>query len=411
MRPNHPRLSGLGSRASFTLLAGVCLAAGAQACASAANDDDDAREVPAPGGAVAESPDPGQAISTAARVPYDGSASPIYKRYRELVNIRPLRAATEDGPHDTLSEYAAKCDLATGIHVPKFSCDQGVEVPGQGFVPRGTLCPTPNVLNERCDPGSKFQVLVQTEDAAAVAHCRKDGLEISGSDYNDVAVIQYNKKNGAVCYYQALGYDDGALDGAHVAPPSEGEPAWRWLPPERTEKINCTGCHDNGGFIRSPYLAQLDTLPDVLPSVAAGFTNHDTPLKYVGNDFVKNRSWSVTTATPTSCTSCHRLGVNNYFAFGRINGTAGHFADFATAASQPSKFPHSPQSPIWMTPGATVYDLVSHVSALAYQACAVGFWEGQNQGFSAGTPVPGCTFTPLGTTWDGFSPAQLGGLL
>ena len=46
--------------------------------------------------------------------------------------------------------------------------------------------------------------VAQNADAAVVAHCRKVGLPESGTGYRDIAVIQYNKTNGAVCFYQAL---------------------------------------------------------------------------------------------------------------------------------------------------------------------------------------------------------------
>ena len=74
---------------------------------------------------------------------------------------------------DTLAEYAAKCDVATGIHVPGFNCDTGTEVPGQTMNGAGN-CDEPNVLYGGCDPGSRFQVLPgRTADAVAVAHCRR----------------------------------------------------------------------------------------------------------------------------------------------------------------------------------------------------------------------------------------------
>lgn len=306
------------------------------------------------------------------------------------------------GKSDTLEQYAAKCDAATGIHVPAFNCDDGVEVPGQGTTPHGTLCDRPNVLNRHCDPGSKFQVLAKTADAAAVAHCRKVGLPISGSTYNDIAVIQYNKRNGAVCFYQALNYPEdgrGVLPGQDVAAPSAGESAWRWLSPARTEGMGCTSCHDNGGFIRSPYLAQLSTLPHVLPSTADGFDNQHTPLRYVGLDYQTNRSWSVSAPAapcPTGdcapCSSCHRLAVNNS-QFG--GGTASDFALRATAATQESKTPHSSASPIWMRPKQVVYTGEAEQSAINFKTCAEGFY---NSGFLKAPP--GCGITPLGVPLD-----------
>jgi hypothetical protein len=321
-----------------------------------------------------------------------------YQAYQEFLS-RPVPRASINGQHDSLSEYAAKCDAATGIHVPAFSCDAGTEVPGQGSIPatvrNATHCDQPNVLNGQCDPGSKFQVLSGgTADAVAVAHCRKVGRPVGDSTYNDVAVIQYNKQNGAVCFYQALGDDTSGPLPSQFPEPSAGQAGSRWISPQGTESIGCTGCHDNGGFIRSEYLAQLRTPPNVLPNTAAGFSNFDTPLKYVGLDFETNRSWSIT-APPGSgdngpaCMSCHRLAVPNIKAFGMINGSAAHFANIATAASQDSKNPHGPSSPIWMRLNQVTYQAAAEASATKFHDCAVGFF---NSGFVS-APA-GCTVTP-----------------
>jgi hypothetical protein len=332
------------------------------------------------------------------------------------------RAAVENAG-DTMVEYAAKCDIATGVHVPGFSCKDGTEVPGQedaGVVNAGgsegliRSCNKPNVLNDRCDPGSKFQVLVRTADAVVVAHCRKVKQPEPGTLYDDVAVIQYNKKNGAQCFYQALtgaqGQDAG-VQGENVPAPSSG--AQPWIDPAGTEAIGCTGCHDNGGLIRSPYLAQLTTGKDAFPTTSTGFDNLTIPVKYVGLDYALNRSWSITGPTVVgsgaACNSCHRLAVSNYFAFKRINGTAGHFADQATAQAQSiAKRPHGTMSPIWMRPGQITYVASANASAVKFQDCANGFWRNQNTngGFQNGTPTSGCNFTPLATSWDGIDPAQ-----
>jgi len=338
---------------------------------------------------------------------------------------RMVIRSSADGRHDTLAEYARKCDEATGITVPQFSCDAGTEVPGQGDIPassaNATHCDRPNVLNRHCDPGSKFQVLPGgNADAVAVAHCRKVGLPIAGSHYNDIAVIQYNKKNGALCFYQALGDGgDSYLPGQHVLSPRDGEVPWDpntslpadqrgiWLSPEATERIGCTGCHDNGGFIRSEYLAQLKTPPNVLPNMASGFDNFDTPVRYVGLDFATNRSWSIK-APPApgdagpSCTTCHRLAVPNRTAFSRINGTAAHFAGYATAPTQDSKNPHGPSSPIWMRPGQVTYNAAAEASAKVFEACATAFF---NSNFVSGPP--GCEYTPLGQPWKEAEPVSM----
>jgi hypothetical protein len=340
-------------------------------------------------------------------------ASPLYQAEQASLASQ-TNCTAHSGMFDTLEDYAAKCDVATGVHVPWFNCDLGTEVPEQGLIPAGqdslAKCAKPNVLNGTCDPGSKFQVLAKTDDAVAVAHCRKVGHPISGSAYGDIAVIQYNKRNGAICFYQAL----GNLTGNAVPAPAAGISAWNWKSPAETQKIGCTSCHDNGGLIRSPYLAQATTLPNVLPSSSQGFSNLNTPLRYVGLDYASVRSWSVFVEPAPGddadhpCNSCHRLGVSNSsLPQGNqclLYGTAAHFANVATAPNQAAKFPHGNdlgQSPIWMRPAQITYAKAAEDSATRFRNCATSFWAGQSPGFTSGTDDPndGCVFQPLGTPW------------
>jgi len=99
---------------------------------------------------------------------------------------------------ESLRDYADACFKATGVDVPSFDCDD----PASTFVPTthafdrngnllsvtesadfvalyaklransGGRCDRPDQLNQECDPGSRFRVLVNTPDAFVVAHCR-----------------------------------------------------------------------------------------------------------------------------------------------------------------------------------------------------------------------------------------------
>ena len=329
-----------------------------------------------------------------------GVGDSILNRLLQEYRRRPV--VRDFAPGDKLGEYADQCRVATGIVLPPtFSCGDGVEVPGQGSVPRGTACDHPNVLNSVCDPGSRFQVLAgRSADAVAVAHCRKNGQSQSGSLYNDIAIIQYNKSNGAVCFYQAL---DTGMPGTNIPSPSAGDGAlWadrqvHWLSPATTHGTGCTFCHDNGGFIRSNYIAQLRTPPHAMPNEADGYSNATSPLRYVGSDFASDRSWSIVTSnsagdTGGSCASCHRLAVNN--ASPAPHGTALDFALRATARTQASKNPHSPTSPIWMRPGQVVFQDGAAATAMRFHDCAAGF---KASNFTV--PPPGCQFQPLGVAW------------
>ncbi len=160
-------------------------------------------------------------------------------------------------PEESMEAFAAKCAEATQIEVRGFNCDDGTIIPTTNLTPGACPnqdCDAPNVLNGECDECSRFQVLAKTEEAIAVGLCRKKGLD-EGEGYRDVAVIQYNRFTGATCFYQALG---PSLP-AEVTAPSQGigPGTFPWFTPSQTAGEKCVMCHDNGPFVRSPYLAQL----------------------------------------------------------------------------------------------------------------------------------------------------------
>jgi hypothetical protein len=294
---------------------------------------------------------------------------------------------------DPLQDYAGLCNDAIGVPVPDFDCDAGTEVPGQGTTfNAGSKCDQPNRLNRVCDPGSRFQVLTRTADVFTVAHCRKENGP--AGDYGDIAVIQYSRKNGATCFYQALGNQHhGDLPGGSLAPgadakpvkaPSKGSGAFPWLSPSGTAGIGCGGCHDNGPFIRSPYLNQLKGA-NALPGSDDFSFNSDQHYAFVGDAFKNWKAFSVTVGN--ECTSCHRLGVNNILAG---QGTALDFGLRATAASEDSKIGptlgtcgttanpiNTCPSPIWMppVPMQVEFSTTHAAAAKAVHDCALRLGE------------------------------------
>ena len=202
-------------------------------------------------------------------------------------NWAGLLITNAPGGTDALAAFAQECDQAIGVSVPDFDVDDplGTEVPtdnrtsASATYPAG-ICDRPNVLNGHCDPGSRFRVLMNTQDAYVVAHARKMGLSKKG-EYGDVAIIQHNKVNGKTCFYQ------GALEVFHlshdgkVKAPSKGvgNPAF-WMTPSQivNSEFPCVSCHDNGPIIRSPYLAQIPG-PNQLPG-AGDVTFNSDPQPY-----------------------------------------------------------------------------------------------------------------------------------
>jgi len=257
---------------------------------------------------------------------------------------------------DALQEFSQQCDKAIGVTVPSFNCDDGTLVPTTNHV--NGKCDQPNRLSGVCDPGSRFRVLSNTTSAFVVAHCRKKGL--GAGHYGDIAVIQYNKKNGATCFYQALGNLDG-----NVKAPSLGMAAWDWLSPATTAGINCAGCHDNGPLIRSPYLTQV-TGTNAIPGKGDSTFNSKQPYRFIGADFASWKTYKVE-IVGNPCNGGHRMGTNN---ISPTRGTAMALGILATAPSEPSKNPHSPDSPIWMMPTQVTFSKASADAAAAIKACA-----------------------------------------
>jgi hypothetical protein len=323
-------------------------------------------------------------------------------------------------PPETLEQYSLKCNEITEIDVPEFNCDKGTIVPefNQQMINGELFCDYPNVLNHECDPDSRFQVIAQNDTSIVVAHCRKKGY---GNNYGDIAVIQYNKRNGATCFYQALGNLR-----PDVTRPIEGNDTsngkFPWLTPAGTAGLNCHFCHDNGPFVRSPYLAQLRDEPkNRLPG-----TNETDPVwgsrytwnspstvpeyHFVGNDF---QSWKVYSVTiqdhvkwsdgmphpERQCSTCHRMGLasvndeNGFLVYAPQpngpdpgTGTSQSFGPIATAISQAHKNPHGPTSPdgsmdptspIWMVPPDSIYyDSEIEQEAFRYRECVTAYVAG-----------------------------------
>ncbi len=289
---------------------------------------------------------------------------------------------------EDLKSYAAKCKAAIGVAVPEFDCNDGsfTEVPegndnGKPYGNFSRKCDFPNVLNHECDPGSRFKVLQNDDDVAMVAHCRKKSADANDKTFGDIAVIQYNKKNGATCFYQQLEDKDKKIRlKSKVEAPESGDAAW--FTPAQTENVKCGECHDNGPFIRSPYLAHLKDVSgaaNILPgSHDHAFNGAGQPYAFVGDDFAGWKAWQVM-VEGTPCNDCHRMGVSNMKTkdfndkapFGRVfgirtppcditsreggGGTARILGITATLDRQCSKNRHSADSPIWMTPGQIVF--------------------------------------------------------
>ncbi|MET0357484.1 MAG: VWA domain-containing protein [Cellvibrio sp.] len=298
---------------------------------------------------------------------------------------------------ETLKEYADKCAAEIGVAVPAFNCQTFEIAQKEGSAHGSGPCDFPNRLNRACDPGSRIKVLHNDANVAIVASCRKVGADIdtNNSIYNDIAVIQHNKKNGATCFYQALNGDDGSVVPSPSSPPVPGAP-FEWLTPSGTAGINCVACHDNGAFMRSPYMASALNFPNQNIGGSTVTSNLDgDPYWFVGSDF-QSRQWKTYSVyvKDNACLSCHRLSVSTTNGslnagntaiqnFGNSNSiesatpflrsTAMDFSLIATAGAEKSKSPHSSLSPIWMPVFNTTFDATYANAAKEISDCAHQF--------------------------------------
>jgi nitrogen fixation protein len=372
---------------------------------------------------------------------------------------RPCRSGDE-----TLKDYAVRCDKAMGgVTVPDFDCDDDkatdvMDRYGDTWNSVKDKCAAPNVLNGKCDPGSRFHVLHRgdgTDGIYIVAHCRKEATLANGPNsaqlpdpkgyYSDVAVIQYNSNTGATCFYQALATKGNGL--WHSAPaPTSGDTSY-WGTPQSTAGINCGSCHDSGPFIRSPYLAMLgqvwpfksdfsnsfnpdkpiqpkadpNFMPGTLEADVAGVWNGALPYSFTGLNFQSWRSWSVT-KKGNLCTSCHRLAYSQTNGnWNLTQGTAVEMGLVATNPEQGGAFKENQQtrkwkhghfalgvsSPVWMVAGWNFKDdPANNASAKEMRTCAQNLMNGKfEEGCDSQLLAVGDTCPPPGFSIPGPDPA------
>ncbi len=330
---------------------------------------------------------------------------------------------------DELSMYAAACDalMGPGATVPAFSCDaQGIELPvtfnGAPFDPSvDTTCDAPNMFESDCAQHQKLVPLVSTATASVVAICHRFAPPDPGySAYDQVSVIQTNKVTGDTCFYdstytlpdgtpRAYGSIPAAAPppsaGVGTANPAPGVSFPYWTVPSvlAGEKGNqCVSCHDNGPYIRSPYVKQVaSSLPaNVVADLGFGNDayNLTQPYHVVGAQFLAAgwRSVSLSIAGDTTCTSCHRLSANALVA---LTGTGGQFAVESVACYTPGcaglnppgmGLPsQNPAAPHWMVPGNTAFFPALLASAETIQSCARAWYK------NPGALPAGCSAQPL----------------
>lgn len=265
-----------------------------------------------------------------------------------------------------LNDYANACARDVGVAVDSFNCMDGTKLEMEGDE-NGNCAKPPYLDGAGCHANSFIGQQVATKKLAVVYLCRKKKNGLGLHQFDDIAVIETNFETGATCFFQWFDKSDDAppIDGTHIPAPRTAEGEKFWLKPDDLADPGnaCVGCHDNGPFIRTPYVmqAQLDALKN-------GNRNNDR-YWFGGNDYVhwNGKVFKVAVHGTEACTHCHSMGANS---IPDGDGTSALFGLQATGALQ-TPFLNAPEHHAhWMWPGLTEPNALARKASKMYEKCA-----------------------------------------
>jgi hypothetical protein len=144
-------------------------------------------------------------------------------------------------------------------------------------------------------------------------------------DFEDIAMIIHNRKNGETCWFQTDDSRGIKLDGRAVPGPETVRNHSFWLRPIETASVGCVGCHDNGPFMNSRWMNNAIDLADA----------EDEPYKNSEPPFDR---WPVPRFAKSdqaaACQGCHKIaaGGRHLVAFDPADPTATIPIEFQTCA-------------------------------------------------------------------------------
>jgi hypothetical protein len=293
---------------------------------------------------------------------------------------------------DDIRDYAAECNNVIKASVEEFSCLDGAVLGMDGK--EGETCDNPPLLRgSGCYKYSRLgERNTGNPDVSIVFLCRHKNKVANDvfSKFADIAVIQTDHKTGATCFYQALSpTNQEELDGARVPKPDSVDGAAFWMPPSKmkTKENACAQCHDNGPFLRSPYVMQvpLEAFSSTNRNKSEYFFAADSLLGWNGKVFRM-----VITGNPgSSCTgSCHKMGASSIDPDDRFVGTGQWMGQLSTGASATPYHRGTAESAVWMSlSNRGRLDDTNQAHSSAVRDCAIAKKPDE---------VPGCERKPWG---------------
>jgi len=156
--------------------------------------------------------------------------------------------------------------------------------------------------------------------------CRhKSKWSATKRNYDDIAMIAHNIKNGETCWFQSrlnnLANNPIRLNGTRVKSPTAVRSHLFWLRPKEVAKINCLQCHDSNPFVVSPWISQAFNKKLKFFDTGKGpYLNSTKPFAtlWPTPKFIETNGHKLKTYNGKSgkqCTGCHKIPIaKGYFA-------------------------------------------------------------------------------------------------
>ena len=207
----------------------------------------------------------------------------------------------------TALDHAYECEETLGP-LPKFSCDDAIEVP---TTKNGIQLNSDSSNYLDCDHPWAFGMACQTGNKIG----RYQGINSDGSENLDVVFITFfrdgglgvigNKiSTGETCFFSIL---DG-VENNNLPIPGESGYNEKWMTPSAVAADKCVDCHMSSPFLHTPAVDQLQH-PQIPNELLVPLTSNQ-PYSVVGQEFGQPKT---ALFTNNQCTACHRPQCTSHF--------------------------------------------------------------------------------------------------
>jgi hypothetical protein len=233
--------------------------------------------------------------------------------------------------------YAKQCFDKVGLNNDEdldgpFDCRDGVQLPVtvNGHIGDIGLCSGKHCLDdfpddakgcdapawlggaEQCYGHSYLRLWVpkSNKDVRAALLCRhSERWSDNPRNFNDIAMIVHNVKNGETCWFQSRLGRIVRLNGTKVDGPAKVRTHLFWQRPKKAMQIGCIGCHDSGPFVMSPWISRAFKGTRFFDTKKGPYKNSVPPFdKWPQPRYVDIGKFGLS-GSMKPCTACHKIAA------------------------------------------------------------------------------------------------------